>query len=209
MAAIMILAVSACKDKANEADTTTAKDTATAEASAITYAVDKAGSSIAWKGTKPLGAHNGTIALENGTFSVNNGAIESGTFSINMNSIVVTDIPADDEDNAKLSGHLKSPDFFNVEAHPTATFEITGFETKDGKNLLSGNLNIKGKENNITIPVAVNESENGVTITSEPFSIDRTKWDIRYGSKTFFDNLGDRFINDDIELKITIKGKKA
>lgn len=205
----MALALVACKDKAKEAETTAAEQAATAEASAVKFKADKAVSTIEWKGFKPTGTHNGTIALENGVFKVNDGKIESGTFLIDMNSLVVTDIPADDEDNGKLAGHLKSGDFFHVEAHPTAAFEVTGFETVDGKTMLSGNLTLKEKKNNISIPVTVSEDGDTFTITSETFTIDRTKWDVRYGSKTFFDNLGDRFINDDIELKITVKAKKA
>ena len=198
-----------CKDKASEAKTGDAENAAKAESTSVKYLANKDASTIEWKGFKPTGSHNGVINIDNGVFTVNNGNIESGTFLVNMNTIVVTDIPADDEDNGKLSGHLKSPDFFDVEKFPTAAFEVTGFEVKDGKNLLSGNLTLKAKKNNITIPVTVNETGDMLEVTSETFTIDRTKWDVQYGSKTIFDNLGDRFINDDMELKISVKAKKS
>ena len=79
----------------------------------------------------------------------------------------------------------------------------------DGKTMLSGNLTLKEKKNNVTFPVTVSEDGNSYTITSEMFTIDRSKWDVQYGSKSFFDNLGDKFINDDIELKITVKASKS
>lgn len=205
----MALVFVACKDKAKEAETTAAEDAAEAQMASVKYKADQSASNIEWKGFKPTGTHNGTIAIESGVFTVNNGNIESGTFLIDMKSIEVADIPKEDEDNAKLAGHLMSPDFFNVEEHPTAAFEITGFETMDGKTMLSGNLTIKDKKNNITIPVSVSEDGDSFTISSETFTIDRSKWDVRYGSKSFFDDLGDRFINDDIELKIMVKGNKA
>lgn len=202
-------ALVACKDKAKEAETTAAENAVTADATAVKYKADKDASTVEWKGFKPTGSHFGTITLDNGVFTIKDGKLESGTFLIDMKSIIVTDIPAENEDNAKLAGHLKGADFFNVETHPTAAFEVTGFETVDGKDMLSGNLSLKENKNNISIPVTVTEDGDSVTITSEAFTIDRTKWDVRYGSKTFFDNLGDRFINDDIELKITVKGNKS
>jgi polyisoprenoid-binding protein YceI len=126
-----------------------------------------------------------------------------------MNSIVDLDIPVDKEGYAKLVGHLKSPDFFDVEKYPSAAFEITGLEEVEGKMMLSGNLTLKDAKNNVTFPVSVSNDGNTMTLTSETFSIDRTKWNVQYGSKSIFDNLGDKFINDDIELKILVKANKA
>ena len=94
---------------------------------------------------------------------------------------------------------VKSPDFFDVEQFPSAAFEVTGLEEKDGKTWLSGNLTLKDKKNNVTFPVTLNSNNGQYSITSEVFTIDRSKWDVKYGSKSFFDNLGDKFINDDIE----------
>jgi polyisoprenoid-binding protein YceI len=126
-----------------------------------------------------------------------------------MTSIAVTDIPVEDEGNGKLKGHLMSADFFNVEAFPNAKFEVTGITTVDGKTMLSGNLTMKEATNNISIPVTTSMNGDTMTLTSETFTIDRSKWNVQYGSKSFFDNLGDKFINDDIELKVNLVAQKA
>jgi len=115
----------------------------------------------------------------------------------------------DYDGSARLEGHLKSDDFFDVQNHPNAIFEVTGFKETDGKMLLSGNLEIKGKKNNVTFPVALSEKDDIFTITSEKFTIDRSKWNVRYGSKSFFNDLGDKLINNDIEFKIIVNAKKS
>lgn len=205
----LTIAVVGCKKKADEAKTTEAADVSTAMENSVKYIANADESTIEWKGFKPTGTHNGIIKIENGVLTLNDGKIESGTFLIDMKSIVNLDMPADNEMNGKLVGHLKSADFFDVEKYPSAAFEVTGFEEKDGKMMLSGNLKLKEKKNNVTFPVSVSTEGDQVTLTSETFTIDRSKWDVKYGSKSFFDDLGDKFINDDIELKITLKAKKS
>ena len=209
----MLFAVTAvivgCKKKADEAETTEAVEASEATVASVKYMANNAESVINWKGFKPTGTHNGTISIESGVMTVSDGKVESGTFLIDMNSIVNLDIPADKKGNADLVGHLKSADFFDVEQFPSAAFNITGSSEENGKLMLSGNLTMKDKENNITFPVTVSETGDDVTLTSETFTIDRSKWNVQYGSKSFFDNLGDKFINDEIELSITIKAKKS
>lgn len=199
-----------CGDnKAKEAETTEATEAAVADATAVTFKANTENSMIEWKGFKPTGSHTGTIAISEGTVSVDDGAIESGNFTIDMNSIAVTDIPVEEEGNAKLRGHLTSADFFDAEKYPTAKFEVTGISTVEGKTMLSGNLTMKEKTNNISIPVSTSIEGDTMKLTSETFTIDRSKWNVQYGSKSFFDNLGDKFINDDIELKVTLVANKA
>lgn len=202
--AVVFLQLTSCKDKAKEATTTAAEEVEEA-VNAESYSVNTDASTIIWKGFKPTGSHTGTIAIENGVLEIANGKIVGGTFLIDMNSIVVTDIPAEEEGNAKLTGHLKSADFFDVENHPSAGFTITGLGDVDGKTMLSGNLSLKDAKNNVTFPVTVNNDNGTITLTSETFTIDRSKWNVKYGSKSFFDNLGDKFINDDMELQVTVK----
>lgn len=209
MVAIAVVLVS-CKNESKEVKTTEAENAAEAQATSTKYLANAETSLIEWIGSKPTGSkHNGTINLESGVFTVNNGKLESGTFLIDMNSIVNLDIPADKKGNANLVGHLKSADFFDVEKFPSAAFEVTGLEEVDGKTMLSGNLKMKDIENNITIPVSLSGEGNNFTITSETFTIDRSKWNVQYNSGSFFDNLGDKLINDDIELKITVAGSKS
>ena len=115
-----------------------------------------------------------------------------------------------------LEAHLKGTvegkenHFFDVSKFPSAAFEITGTESlAAGKTRLSGNLDIKGQKHNISFPVNITNDGDQMIIESEAFTIDRTKWNVNYGSKSIFEDLGDKFINDDIELKISIKAKKA
>ncbi len=198
-----------CNNKAKEAETTEAEEAAVAEATAVTYKADTDKSMIEWKGFKPTGTHNGTIAISKGMVEVTDDTIESGNFTIDMGSIEVKDIPKEDEGNAKLAGHLKSPDFFNVEEYPNAKFEVTKIEDRDGKTMLSGNLTMKETTNNISFPVTTSMEGDTMKLTSETFTIDRAKWNVKYGSKAFFDDLGDQFINDDIELKVILVANKA
>ena len=208
-AIVALISFTSCGDKAKEAETTAKEDVAVSEVTAVTYKADTNQSMIEWKGFKPTGSHTGTIGITEGSVNVNDDTIESGNFAIDMKSIAVTDIPAEDEDNGKLKGHLMSADFFDVETYPTAKFEVTGIATVEGKTMLSGNLTLKDATNNISIPVATELNGDTMTLTSEAFTIDRSKWNVKYGSKSFFDNLGDKFINDDIELKVTLVANKA
>jgi len=196
-------AVVSCKKKADEAATTEAAEVATSEATSTKYMVNTDESVIEWTGHKPTGSHVGTIKIESGVFTVNDGTLESGTFIIDMNTI------ADSEANARLEGHLKSADFFEVEAYPSSAFEVTGFEMVEGKAMLSGNLKMKDTQNNVTFPVTVSQDGDTFTLTSEMFTIDRSKWNVKYQSKSFFSDLGEKFINDDIELKVTVKATKS
>lgn len=207
LSAVILLA--SCNDKAKEAETSEAEEAAVAESTATTYNANTQKSKINWEGFKPTGSHTGTIAIANGTVSVNNGEIESGNFIIDMKSIAVTDIPTTEEGNAKLVGHLSDETFFDVAKYPTAKFEVTGVETVDGKTMLSGNLSMKDATNNISFPVTTAMEGNQMTLVSEAFTIDRSKWNVKYGSKSFFDDLGDSFINDDIELKVTLVANKS
>jgi polyisoprenoid-binding protein YceI len=206
------LAVVGCK-KGAEADTSEAKEAATSESSSSKYAVNTSESTIEWKGFKPTGSHNGIINLDSGTFSVTDSTLESGTFIIDMTSINSTDLEGDQK--ANLDAHLKGTvegkegDFFNVAKFPNAAFEITGTTVENGKTMISGNLALKGIKNNITFPATITNTGDVMTIISDAFTIDRTKWSINYGSKSIFDNLGDKFINDDMELKISITAKKS
>ncbi len=200
---ILGLSLVGCKNRAEEAVTANAETAAKSQADAVKYTVAIGESTIEWQGFKPTGTHKGTINIESGALSLSNGNLESGTFLIDMNSI------KESKENKRLEGHLKSADFFDVEKHPSAAFEITGLETKDGRTMLSGNLMLKDVKNNVTFPVMVTPEGNSITISSEVFTIDRSKWNVKYGSKSFFDDLGDKFINDDIELKINVKANKS
>lgn len=193
----------------NTVDTKDKQDVAEVTAISQTYNVDVAASSLGWLGKKVTGQHNGTIQIKNGTVSVENNELKAGNFVVDMASIKNEDL-TDAEMNGKLIGHLTSEDFFNTATYPESKFEITGTEKlaqpdADGNNYkIMGNLTIKDITKNITIPAKVTMDEATFSATSK-FSIDRTEWNIQYGSGKFFKNLGDKMIDDAIQFDLTLK----
>lgn len=181
----------------------------TSEAPAATnageeYRVATEQSSVNWRGTKVTGAHEGEIELESGVLTVAGDQLTGGTVVINMQSITVTDIQ-EEEDNANLVGHLKSDDFFSVEQHPTARFvitdvaTITGAEAGGATHNITGDLTIKGTTESVSFPATVTVESGKVTAKGEAI-VDRSKYDVRYGSETFFGNLGDKAISDEFQI---------
>ena len=203
------LSLTSCKnDKAEAIEPL--ENAAIAAETATTYKVDTTKSTIEWVGSKPAGKHNGTIALSNGELSLNNGKVESGKFTIDMNSITVLDLKAGDG-KEDLEGHLKglgkeedADHFFNTKKFPEGTFEITSVATVDAVTTVSGNLTLKGITKPVSFPAMILVDGNTVTLNSETFKIDRTHWNVNYASKSVFDNLKDKFVNDEIELKVSI-----
>ena len=212
MIATFSIAAVACKNDAkNEVQPEEAQEAATAGEESREYEIDTSESIVEWRGTKPTGEHVGTIDIQSGTFTATTEEIESGTVVIDMNSISVEDEDISEEDRTNLENHLKGTvegketDFFNVREYPTATFEVTGVTERDGQKYLQGNLTIKDETKNIEFPVNTSIDENELSLESETFTIDRTDWNVNYGSKSVFDNLGDNFISDDMELTIDVR----
>ncbi len=201
------LAVVSCKKATNETEAKDAEEISKV-AEAAKYTADASASTIAWKGSAPTKAHNGTISISDGSLALEDGKLVGGNFIIDMNSIVNLDLE-DETYNAKLIGHLKSADFFDVENNAFSAFAITGVEEKDGKTMVKGNLTIKGIKKNIEFPATVSVEGDAVSFTSEAFNIDRTEWDVKYNSGKFFEDLKDKLIDDNIELSFTVKATKA
>jgi polyisoprenoid-binding protein YceI len=163
------------------------------------FEVNTSKSGIKWLGTKIGGQHKGTIQLKSGTLELNKGQIVSGKFVVDMTSITNTDLK-NKTYKQKLVSHLKSDDFFAVEKFPASEFVIkksTNFN--HGKATISGDITIKGKTENLTFEVDYDGKAYRTTI-----DIDRSKFDVRYGSTSFFDNLGDKAIDDIFTLTIEI-----
>lgn len=171
--------------------------------------VDVKSSKMEWVGEKVTGKHWGTVNIKSGELEVENGKLIGGTFLIDMTTIKVDDIE-DKESNENLRGHLMSEDFFNVKNHATSKFVITKVTEKAGKNgnnyEITGELTIKGKTNTITFPARVSMEDNTLKAYAS-LNVDRTKWDVRYGSGSFFDNLGDRTIYDEFNIKLDLTAK--
>lgn len=204
-----------CKNESeNKVEPGDAQEAAVATEEAMTYEIDTTASTIEWRGTKPTGEHRGTISVQNGQLMATNEQITSGSVFIDMNSIKVTDEGMEDDQRVNLENHLKGTvdgketDFFNVNKFPTATFEITGVTEENGKKMLQGNLTLKDETKNIQFPVNSNIEDDMITLQSETFTIDRTDWGVNYGSQSVFDNLGDNFISDEMELTINVTARR-
>lgn len=170
------------------------------------YKVDASASNVSWLGKKVTGEHSGTISIEKGTLQVEEGVIKGGTVSIDMNSLKCTDL-TDAEYNQKLVGHLKSDDFFAVETNPTATLVLKDVKKSGDEYTFSGDLTIKGITKPITFK-GTSSAENGAVKVTGDLTIDRSDYDVKYGSSSFFDNLGDKMIYDEFTLKFALIAKK-
>lgn len=171
----------------------------TLSVSAQTKNINTATSSIEWLGKKVTGQHNGTVNFKDGTLVFKKNILAGGSFTVNMTSLTATDLSG--EYQGKLNGHLKADDFFGTEKFPTATlvFKKIGVKSANVYNV-TADLTIKG----ITKPVTFELTVNGNTATTT-FNVDRTKYDIKYGSKSFFESIGDKAIYDEFELKVALK----
>ena len=171
------------------------------------FEIDIKASKVYWTGKKVVGEHTGYVSIGSGTVIVENNNVVRAEVKMDLNTIVCTDL-TDAEWNKKLVGHLKSEDFFSVEKYPMANFEIVSMkqEVKDGDYVVTGNLTLKGKTNEISFPVKVS-SANGSVKALGTAKIDRTKWNIQYSSGKFFEGLGDKMIYDEFEITFDISAK--
>ena len=159
---------------------------------------DKDKTSLHWLGEKVTGEHNGTIKLQDGWLLWKDNKIVSGEFNIDMTTI------KDDDGSANLEGHLKSEDFFGVEKFPASKLVITESTPFDkGTGTVKGNLTIKGITNPVEFRAAMQKKDDGTWFFAN-IVIDRTKYNVRYGSGSFFDNLGDKTIYDEFKLKVNL-----
>jgi len=166
------------------------------------YTIDSQHSEVAWVGRKPGTAHNGTIDITEG--SLVTGEDVSGEVIIDMNSIV--DLDLDNEVmNKSLVDHLKSDDFFDTEAYPTATFTFTDLQWGEGdENLqVTGVLTIKGVSNDVTFPAQVLPDNEAYRLRAQ-FELDRTKWGVSYGSESLLGSAIDVIIDDMMTIGLDI-----
>jgi polyisoprenoid-binding protein YceI len=153
---------------------------------------------LTWLGEKVTGEHHGTIKLKSGWLNWQDNKVVSGEFLIDMASL------KDSESNEKLEGHLKSDDFFGVTKFPTAKLMITGSTPFDkGSGVVKGTLTIKDIANPIEFKSSMQKKDDGVWFFAN-IVIDRTKYNVRYGSGSFFDNLGDKTIFDEFKLRVNL-----
>jgi polyisoprenoid-binding protein YceI len=175
-----------------------------------TYKVDAAKSTFQWTAKKMTGSHWGNVKFSGGTINVDKNAVTGGSFEMDMTSLDCQDLKG--EMAGKLVGHLKSDDFFSTDKHPKATLTIKSITATLGK---SGNgthdvkadLVIKGISKEVSFPATIAMAGNQVTATAD-FNINRTLYDIKFRSGSFFENLGDKAIYDDFNVKVNIVATK-
>jgi len=170
------------------------------------HVIDASKSTVSWYGKKVTGEHHGAIQIQGGSLEVVDGEIKGGTVTIDMQSITNEDI-SDDGMKQKLVGHLKSDDFFAVASHPTATLVLTDVKKSGSNYTFTGDLTIKGTTKPVSFQATSTSEGDGVKVEGE-LIIDRSDYDVRYGSKSFFDNLGDKMIYDDFTLNFVVVAKK-
>ena len=176
-----------------------------------TYKVDTGATKVAWEGKKVTGQHSGTVNVKSGSFTLTGEVINTGEVVVDMKTIVVTDIPLDTKENkemnAKLQGHLSSPDFFNVAKYPESKLVIKSSEkTKTGLKV-KGDLTMLGKTQPIEFDAVVTKTTSDLKVKTIVV-LDRTKWDLKYGSSSFFKGLADKAISNDFTLTIDLAAKK-
>ncbi|MDT0675819.1 YceI family protein [Autumnicola musiva] len=156
-------------------------------------------SNVIWKGKKLAGSHSGTINLKEGYFTMENNEPTGGEFIMDMSSITVTDLSGDSKE--QLEGHLKNDDFFAVDKFPTAKLVVNNIVKKDnGTYGVLGDLTIKENTNPVTYEQEWSENSALAKVV-----IDRSKYNVRYGSGSFFSNLGNNTIHDNFELDVNLK----
>ncbi len=213
------LTVLSCKSANKEETTADAVTTLpTGTPKGVAYKVDAPRCVLKWTGYKPTSSHFGEVPIGDGTIYVDGDLIAGGSVEIKMSELTVLDIEG--EDRTDLENHLKGTTsgqedhFFNVQKFPTATFTILSSEKLEndpvGTHQINGALTAKGITNPVSFKAMVDLSSGvAMKVVAEPFVIDRSKWDVRYRSKSFYDDLNDKFIKDEIRFELTIGAIKT
>lgn len=175
-------------------------------AQATVWNVDPSNSKVEWTGKKVGGQHNGSIGVKSGNLKVQNDLLVGGEIIVDMNSMKVEDIK-DQETSGKFVGHMKSADFFDTTTHPESRLVINSSK-KTPKGLeVKGDLTMKGKTQPVTFMAQIDKKSNDLLAGKTDLDLNRTKWDIKYGSG-LIGTAADKIIYDDFNLKIFINAKK-
>ena len=201
---ILILFIVSCeKSSKKKIDTSLPKPTLSL--SSGDYVMDNDNSSIKWTGRElSTKSHYGSLQMKNGSLTVNTDGTVNGIIKIDMTTIDCEDLQG--RSKASLERHLRSDDFFSVESHPiaTLTFKSEGGIGAGNKLAFNGDLEIKGISHPISFESEVKSVDPKVSALVD-MTFDRSKYNVRFRSGTFFQNLGDKLIYDDIEISVDIR----
>ncbi len=198
MAGALMLASCVSNPDGKRAETSDQLSDATSSHTANELAVDTDQSSVHWTGRKVSGEHHGDVQIKSGALSVEDGKLVGGNFVLDLTTITNHDL--DGEYKGKLEGHLKSADFFDVDNHPEASFEITGVQegAEAGTVIVSGNLTIRGVTKNITFDAQLQEASDSAVKATADFNIAREDWGVNYAGQA------DDLISKEINFKVTL-----
>jgi len=173
------------------------------------YVANVEESQIVWTGRKTFLDYEdrGTLMLKSGRLTIEDGVLVGGEMVVDMGTIRATSTGRG-SGNERLAEHLKSADFFAVEEYPEATFSITSVSATGQQVVLTGDLTIKGITQEVTLPGSVFSVDGGLVLRVQS-ELDRTRWGIRYGSGSFFDDLGDNVIDDMFEIEVRVVANQA
>jgi polyisoprenoid-binding protein YceI len=172
------------------------------------FEIDTKASKVYWTGKKVTGEHTGYLSIDKGKVWVENKNVVGAEVKMDMNTIVCTDLEAG-EWNDKLVGHLKSDDFFSTDKFPNATLKITSVKkSSSGEYSVVADMTIKGITHEISFPAKI-KVDNETLVATGIAKLDRTKWNVQYGSGKFFSGLGDKMIYDEFEIKFDISAKNG
>jgi polyisoprenoid-binding protein YceI len=167
------------------------------------FQIQKASSHVNWTGKKVLGLHTGTINIADGYIEMDDSKQIKGDIVIDMDSIIITDI-SDKKTNQEFLAHLRNDDFFSVDKYKTASLSITqSTQIASNQWKLDGILKIKDITHPISFIANIDIFHESLHSMGE-ITIDRTLYNIRYGSGKFIQGLGDKLIYDDFILQFKI-----
>ena len=200
---IIILTLIGCGKK-NETKDIKVGNTSSTYLEKGSYDIINTESELKWIGKElSTDTHTGTLALKKGKIDVNANGVIHGEIEIDMTTITVTDMQG--KWGTKLEGHLKSPDFFDVEKYSSAfiTFQSDENPIKNNQLNLTGELTIKDITHPISFSTELLQTKPSLQAKTS-LSFDRSKYDVRFRSGNFFENLGDKLILDDIEIDVLL-----
>ena len=209
--AASVLAVSCAGEKAEEVTTGEAQEVIEVAEAKTFNLIDS--STVVWRGFKTFvdWSHEGTIAVD-GKFLIANEKVAGGFIEIDFSEITVAEF-ADGTKEEYLLGHIRSEDFFFTDSFPTGSFEIVNVKELAGEgtnSLVVGNLTLRGITNSIEFPANINLDNDGVSFEAPVFSIDRTKWGVKYHDRedaSIAASLKEDLIDHSIELKFNVRAK--
>jgi polyisoprenoid-binding protein YceI len=178
------------------------------------YRIDPENSRLEWIGRNLGKRHNGWIAVRNGALLISGNKLAAGSIVLDMNSITNLDLQ-DPTWRDMLVLHLKSEDFFAVERFPDAAFRLNGWEASPGAaseapdGVATGDLTIRDVTRPVSFPAIVATQPDGTIKAHAAVEIDRTLWNVCYGSCRLFERLGMHLVHDMISLELFVSASRV